>query len=80
MAGMPVIGVYAFCEADLPVADRHELQHWAQHTYGIELDIIDGNGLAKQLAKPDTFPIAVTHLHLPEWLLPPNGCCRHLAR
>jgi hypothetical protein len=73
MAGLAVIGVYAFCEADVPVADRHDLQQWAQDTYRIELDIIDGSALAENLARPDTFPIAVTYLHLPESLVLPPG-------
>ena len=38
--------------------------------YRVELEIIDGNGLAEQLATPGMFWIASTYLHLPESLAP----------
>lgn len=65
MKGNSIVAVYAFCEANLPVSHRHELQEWAEKTYHVELEIIDGNGLAELLATRETFWIASSYLHFP---------------
>jgi hypothetical protein len=65
MKGNSIVAVYAFCEANLPVSHRHELQEWAEKSYHVELEIIDGNGLAELLATRETFWIASSYLHLP---------------
>ncbi|MGO9356272.1 MAG: hypothetical protein ACLP1D_01195 [Xanthobacteraceae bacterium] len=58
-----------FCEADIPVAKRHELQKLCEETYGSTLDIFDGQALAEILAERDTFWIAEQFLSVPadEW-------------
>ena len=58
-----------FCEADIPVARRHELQEFCKETYGATLDIFDGQALADILAGRDTFWIAEQFLSIPadEW-------------
>jgi hypothetical protein len=58
-----------FCEADIPVAKRHELQELCQESYGATLDIFDGQALADILAERDTFWIAEQFLSVPadEW-------------
>jgi hypothetical protein len=73
MKGGPIAAVYSFCEADLPVAHRHKLQEWAKETYHVELEIIDGNGLAEQLTTPEMFWIVNTYLHLPASLASPDA-------
>ena len=45
MAGGPADQVYFFCEADVPVARRHELRSWAQENFGAAIEIIDGQAL-----------------------------------
>jgi hypothetical protein len=69
-AGAPVSAVYAFCEADLAVAKRHELQRWAREGYGLRLEILDGRALSVQLASPELFWIAEKFLSLPASLRP----------
>ena len=54
-----------FCEADIPVARRHELQEFCRATYGAMLDIFDGQALADILAERDTFWIAEQFLSIP---------------
>ena len=61
-AGMPAEAVYVFCEADLPLSQRHQLTAWAQREYGITLEVIDGTGLAEQLAQSELFWIAERYL------------------
>ena len=58
-----------FCEADVPVAKRHELQDLCQNFYNATLDIFDGQALADILAERDTFWIAEKFLSVPadEW-------------
>jgi hypothetical protein len=58
-----------FCEADLPVAKRHDLQKHFQEVHGANLDIFDGQALADLLAERDTFWIAEQFLSIPadEW-------------
>ncbi|MBR1281352.1 hypothetical protein JQ597_04790 [Bradyrhizobium sp. AUGA SZCCT0177] len=58
-----------FCEADVPVAKRHELQEFCRESYGASLEIFDGQALADLLAERDTFWIAEQFLSVPaeEW-------------
>lgn len=64
-----------FCEADIPVAKRHELQGFCQQTYRASLDIFDGQALADILAERDTFWIAEQFLSIPadEWPADPTS-------
>nr|WP_315051732.1 hypothetical protein [uncultured Brevundimonas sp.] len=54
-----------FCEQGIPVASRHKLQGHCRGVYGAELEIIDGEAIADQLADPDTFWIASQYLSIP---------------
>jgi hypothetical protein len=54
-----------FCEPNLPVAKRHELQRYCKDTYGGTLEIFDGYAIADTLADPDTFWIAEQYLSVP---------------
>ncbi|MCC8976240.1 hypothetical protein [Bradyrhizobium brasilense] len=58
-----------FCEADVPVAKRHELQEFCKENYGATLDIFDGQAIADILAEHDTAWIAEQFLSIPadEW-------------
>ncbi len=64
---------YVFCEADIPVAVRHQLIQFADARYGINLEIFDGNGLAEQLAESDMIAIAAQYLSLPPEVLQCHG-------
>ncbi|MET0395435.1 MAG: hypothetical protein ABW277_01280 [Longimicrobiaceae bacterium] len=63
--------VYFFAAAPVPVRSRHGLQAWARDEYRIDLQIIDGEALASQLAAPQLRWIAQTYFHLPEELPDP---------
>jgi hypothetical protein len=54
-----------FCEPDLPVSKRHELQRECQTLYRANLDVFDGQAIADQLSDPDTFWIAEQYLAVP---------------
>ncbi|MBG0830028.1 hypothetical protein HS041_19860 [Planomonospora sp. ID67723] len=69
MAGRKVDVVYAFVEADVTVKLRHGLQEWADRTHGLELEILDGGAIARNLSDPETRWIAQRYLDLPRALL-----------
>lgn len=54
-----------FCEQGIPVASRHRLQAHCRGVYSAELEILDGEAIADQLADPDTFWIASQFLNIP---------------
>src|SRR6202000_926969 len=58
-----------FCEADVSVAKRHDLQELCRRVYGATLEIFDGQALTEMLAQPDTFWVAEQFLSVPadEW-------------
>lgn len=62
--------VYHFCACDLPVAKRHALQEWANDTYAIQLEIIDGTAVCEQLCDPELFWLAERYLQVPSTILP----------
>lgn len=70
-SGTRPVQVACFCEQDIPVAKRHELQAYCRETYAAELDIFDGQALADMLADADLFWVAQKYLsissdHFPE--------------
>lgn len=69
--GTPVERIYLFSTRGVPVAKRHTLLEWAQTTYKVALEILDGEAMAEQLSAPDIFWIAERFLELPRDLLPP---------
>jgi len=69
--GTEVRFVLAYCEVNIPVARRHDLQRRVRDKHGVHLEIFDGNAIAELLAHHATFWIAETYLHLPARALPP---------
>lgn len=64
------IAIYYFCEADLPIGKRQELQEWCNATHQTELEIFDGQALAEQLTDMDVFWIAEEYLGVPSEFYP----------
>jgi hypothetical protein len=64
-SGEPVVGIHYFCEAPVPVGDRHKLKDWARE-HGVVLEIHDGDAIAEYLLDPDTYWLAVRFLSAPE--------------
>lgn len=62
--------IYYFCEVDLPVARRHQLQQWTQETFQTELEVFDGQALSELLADLDIFWIAEEYLDIPSEFYP----------
>ena len=54
-----------FCVENVPVGHRHKLEKWCHDSFGVTLDIFDGNALAENLADPEIFWIATEYLHVP---------------
>ena len=71
--GRPVDVVHYFCESDVPVAKRHELQSWASTEHSVELEIHDGQWIAIELRQRDTFWIAQEYLGIPRESFPEFG-------
>jgi hypothetical protein len=63
--GNPVDRIYAFCERNIPVGDRHLWQGRAKERYDKDLEILDGEWIAEALANKETLWIAEQFLHLP---------------
>ena len=68
--GEPVDGVHYFCTNDIVVGTRHSLQEWAKESYGIYLEIHDGNSIAELLSDSEIFWIASRYLDVPSDLFP----------
>ncbi len=68
--GLRPDGVIYFCEPDVPVARRHQLQEECLAAYGAMLSLHDGAAIADQLADPDTFWIAEQYLLVPADMFP----------
>lgn len=62
--------IYYFCEANVPVSKRHQLQKWSKSEFNIELEIFDGQALAEMLTNLDVFWIAEEFLDVPSDLYP----------
>jgi hypothetical protein len=62
--------IYYFCEVDLPVAGRHQLQEWTRETFQSELEVFDGQALSEQLTDINVFWIAEEYLDVPSDLYP----------
>ncbi|GAA1818267.1 hypothetical protein HC028_17200 [Planosporangium flavigriseum] len=69
--GTKVRFVLAYCEVNIPVARRHELQRQVRTKHAVRLEIFDGTAIAELLAHHATFWIAETYLNLPARALPP---------
>jgi len=62
--------VFYFCEAEIPVGRRHELQDWAQEHFQVNLEVFDGQSLSEQLTDLDVFWIAEEFLEIPSNFYP----------
>lgn len=62
--------VVYFCEADVPVGKRHELERKCRETYAAELTIFDGANITNALVDDDTRWIAEQYLGVAESLAP----------
>ncbi len=60
-----------FAATDVTVAARHKLQKLCQESYGVPLDIFDGQAISDMLSDPDTFWIAEEFLSVPAEMFPP---------
>ncbi|TCO55760.1 tetratricopeptide repeat protein [Actinocrispum wychmicini] len=65
MAGGSVDMVYALCGSDLRVDKRTALVEWAWNEHSLALEVIDGNALAEELAKPGLRWICQRYLSVP---------------
>ena len=63
--------IYFFCEDNVPISKRHELQGWSLEKYNVKLEIFDGLALSELLAETDTFWIAEEFLEVPSDMYPP---------
>ena len=68
--GMRPDAVIYFCEPDIPVARRHQLQEECLAVYEATLSLHDGAAIADQLADPDTFWIAADNPLVPADMFP----------
>jgi hypothetical protein len=68
--GVRADAVIYFCEPNIPVARRHQLQEECLAAYGAVLSLHDGAAIADQLADPDTFWIAEQYLLIPADMFP----------
>ncbi len=68
--GHPVNGVYAMCEVNVPVGERHKIEQDLEGRYHVEIHILDGEWIAEQLADRETFWIAEQFLGLPAAFYP----------
>ncbi|MFZ1083683.1 MAG: tetratricopeptide repeat protein [Terracidiphilus sp.] len=63
-------GVIYFCEPDIPIAKRHQLEQRCLSEHNASLSLHDGMAIADQLADPDTFWIAEQYLAVPPDFFP----------
>ena len=68
--GTEVTHIVYYCEVDIPVRRRHELQDQAREAHGVHLEIFDGHGIAEQLSDWHLYWIAEEFLRLPARVLP----------
>jgi hypothetical protein len=57
-SGTPVGFIAAYCEADVPIARRHEFRDAMQTTHGVHVEVFDGTAIAELLAERSLFWIA----------------------
>src|SRR5258708_5405767 len=62
LSGVTVERIYLFSSRSVPIAKRHHLQEWGRTTYGVRLEVLDGEGIAELLSTHDIFWIAARYL------------------
>jgi len=69
--GAPVEDIHYFCSANLAVAQRHNLQDWAEKVHNVHLEIYDRQAIADQLlVDRGAFSIAIRYLSIPGEMYP----------
>lgn len=69
--GTAVEHVVYYCEANLPVGRRHELQSKAREEHNVHVEVFDGQAISELLTQRHLYWIAQEFLHLPAGALPP---------
>ena len=72
--------IYYYAVPDLAVAKRHELQAWCRRQHKADLEVFDGQAIAKLLAEPEHFWIAEQFLAVPAEMYPPIEADGEYAR
>jgi hypothetical protein len=62
--------VYVSLAADLEISKVHDLQEWANNTFQLRLEILNGQALSELLAEARTFFLAVEFLKVPSEMYP----------
>lgn len=62
--------IYFFSGEDIPVGQRHKKENEVNANFGVELSIIDAQGLSEHLSDPDLFWIANQYLKIPNEFFP----------
>ena len=68
--GLPPDVIYFFSSRSVSVSERHKLQEWSRTKFSVELEIVDCNALAEQLADAEVFWIAARYLQVPLEVFP----------
>lgn len=75
--------IYALFTADVPPATRNRIVDWARTQHDVQVEVIDGQALARDLSEPDLLWIARANLGVPDamlrGLLPTLELCRAAA-
>lgn len=83
-SGSKVAKIYFFSSEDIPVAHRHKCESEIKKEYNVNLEIIDGQGLALHLTDGDLYWVAVQYLGMSSELFPirleENWYCELLAK
>jgi hypothetical protein len=64
-SGTPVRFVVAYCEANVPVGQRHGFQAAMREAHDVHVEIFDGTAIAELLADRTLYWLAREHLHVP---------------
>jgi hypothetical protein len=70
--GAPVEHIVYYCEANVPVGRRHQLQASVLENHEVHLEIFDGAAISELLSQRHLYWIAQEFLHLPAATLPPG--------
>ncbi|MBU2913042.1 hypothetical protein [Reichenbachiella agariperforans] len=67
--GLPVDIIYFFSNRNIDVSKRNNLKKWCVDNYNVDLEILDRQAIAENLAEYETFWIAQQFLSLPSKLI-----------
>ncbi len=69
-SGKKPVSIFFFSVADIPISKREVLKKWAEDTFTVILEILDGQAISEMLADRDIFWIAAEYLHLSSDIYP----------